>query len=324
MMRRCFLSVVLVGPLLAWAGPAATQVPARPGVPVVHTSVDRTAVWVGDRVTFTIAFVCPKGTDVLEDDLAKDKLKLEGLDIVTTDTSRTEGTDQSVTRQFRYVLTTYQVSMPTLRVAPFSVRYYATRPGQRLLESAPAGEVAVPGAIIAFRSTLPEAQDTLALRDLRAPAPRETIYALAQPIGLGLVGVSIVPFAFWAIALIARRRQRARGRTVRQVRKSEKASIEAARAIDVSAPEGRREAYTQIDAIVRDYLGAVAGVSGRSLTPQEVEPVLTGHRTRIPADEVTALLAECERARYAPPAAMPSADACRDALARAEQFVGAR
>ena len=62
-------------------------------------------------------------------------------------------------------------------------------------------------------------------------------------------------------------------------------------------PEGRREAYTQIDAIVREHLGHVAAVTGRSLTPQEVEPALAGRKMRVSPDEVSALLAECERAR---------------------------
>jgi len=321
---RRFVWIVWLAAAICWTAAAGAQAPVRAGAPAVRATVDRTAMWVGDRVAYVIEFVCPKGTDVLEDDLAKDKLRLEGLDVVTTDTSRTEGADQSVTRTFRYVLTTYGVTTPTLRIAPISVRYYATRPGQRLQESAPAGEVAVPGTVIAFRSTLPEAQDTMALRDARPAAPRQRLYALAQPVGIGLVVVSIVPALFWGIALVARQRQRVRGRTMRQSRKSERASLDAARAIDVRTAEGRREAYTQIDAIVRDHLGQVAAVVGRSLTPQEVEPALAGHRTRVSPDELTALLAECERARYAPEAALPSEDACREALARAEQFVSSR
>lgn len=324
MIRRCVVGVAWLVSVAAGAAPAGAQAPARAETPAVRATVDRTAMWVGDRVTYTIEFVCARGTDVLEDDLAKDKLTLEGLDVVTTDTSRTEGTDQSVTRVFRYVLTTYSVTTPTLRVAPFPVRYYATRPGQRLQDSAPAGEVAVPGAIVALRSTLPEAQERMTLRDSRAPAARHWLYGLAQPVGIGLVVVSIAPAVFWGAAFIARRRQRARGRSIRQVRRSGRASLEAVRAIDLRTTDGRREAYTQIDAIVREHLGQVAAVTGRSLTPQEVAPALAGHRTRVAPDDVSALIAECERARYAPESALPSEDECRAALARAEQFVSSR
>ena len=323
MTDRCFVAAACLA-MLGWAASGQAQTPPRPGAPVVHASIDRTALWVGDRVTYTIEFVCPRGTDVLEDDLAKDKLRLDGLDIVSTETARTEGADQSVTRRFTYVLTTYKVNVASLRVAPFSVRYYATRPGQRLQESAPAGEVQVPGAVVALRSTLPEDQEPLALRDGRAPEPRRAAYALAQPVGIGLVVVSIAPAVFWAIAFAARRRQRVRGRSVRQARKDERASIEAARAIDVSGPQGRRDAYTQIEAIVRHHIGQLAGMTGESLTPQEVEPALAGHRTRVPAEEIGALLAECERARYGPLEALPTAEACREAVGRAAQLVSGR
>jgi len=321
--RRAVSFVGIVG-WLACGAAAGAQAPPRPAVPVAHASVDRTAGWVGDRVIYTVEIVCPKGTDVLDEDLAKDRLALEGFEVVATDSSRTEAADLSLTRTFRYALTTYDVNATTLRVAPFTVRYYTTRPGQRLQESAPAGDVSVPGAVVAFRSTLPEGQATLALRDQRQPARRPTIYTLAQPIGIGLVIVSIVPVALLGIALAARRRRRAPGRSRRHLRQSEQASLEAARALDVSAPGGRREAYTQIDAIVRDHLDRIAGLTGRALTPPEVEPALAGQRVRVPPGEVAALLAECERARYGPPDALPSADACRDALARAEQFVASR
>jgi hypothetical protein len=250
----------------------------------------------------------------------QDKLKLEGLEVVSSDTSRVEHPDGGVTRRFDYVLTSYKVDAPVLRVAPMSVRYFATRPGQRLEDAAPAGEVQVPGAVIAFRSVLPETEE-LALRDGRAPLERPVAFTMAQPVGLGLILIAIVPVAIWGAALAGRARQKKATRSRRQARREERASLEAARALDVSDPEGRREAYTQIDAIVRDHLLDVAGVAGRSLTPAEVRAALAGRAARVPAESVAALLAECETARYGPPSALPSADACRDALAQAERVV---
>ena len=316
--RAAWVVALLVSASQGFAQPAS-----RASAPVVRAFVDRTAIWVGDRVTYTVEIVCPRGIDVLEDDLAKDRLTLEGLEVVTMETSRTEGPDQVATRRFRYVLTSYRVNIPALRVAPFSIRYYATRPGQRLQEAAPAGEVRVPGAVVALRSMLPEAQETFALRDERSTQPRGTIAALAQPIGIALVVVSIVPAAVWALAVAARRRQRRPTRSGRQVRRTARALLEEARSIDLGAPEGRREAYTRIEAIVRDHLAHAAGIAGHSLTPEEIEPALAG-QTRLPAGEVSALLAECERARYGPLDAAPSADACRDALARADELVAGR
>jgi hypothetical protein len=136
--------------------------------------------------------------------------------------------------------------------------------------------------------------------------------------------IAIAPAAFWGLALVARYRSRQAARSGRKVRKDERASLEAARALDVATPDGRREAYTQIDGVVRDHLRHASAVPGRSLTPQEIGPALAGRGSRVPAESVAALLDECERARYAPADRMPSAEACREALSLAEQIVSSR
>ncbi len=315
-------SVLAVAVVLLTAS-VNTQAPTSGARPQVRTSVDRTAVWVGDRVRFTVEFDCPRGIDVLEDDLSKDKLKLDGLEVVTSESSRIDGSDESATRRFVYELTTYRVDVPALRVAPFSVRYYVRRPGPRLEDAAPAGEVQVPATTIAFRSTLPEVQE-YQLRDSRPAIPRARTFALARPAGLALVVMSFAPVAFWVAAAIGRRRRRPVHRSARKVRSDERESLQAARDLDLTSEEGRRVAYTKIDALVREHLRDVCGVPGPSLTPAEVQPALETRDSRIDAERVAALLAACERARYAPSHAIPSADACRDALTEAEQLLGAR
>jgi hypothetical protein len=79
-----------------------------------------------------------------------------------------------------------------------------------------------------------------------------------------------------------------------------------------------------MDALVREHLRDASGVAGPSLTPGEVPAAFAGRSSRMPVDTVEAFLAECEAARYAPPDALPSAEACRAALARAEQILAVR
>lgn len=289
----------------------------------VKTSVDRTAVWVGDHVIYTIDLTCKPGIDVLDEDLSKDHLKLDGLDILSTDITQQETADGGRRHQYRYTLTTLHVDMAALKIAPLSVRYFLRRPGQRLQDAAPAGDVAVPGATIAFRSMLPEAQESYAIRDGRAAAERPRAFAHAEGIGAALVIVSLAPAAFWIAGLI-RGRRRVVKRSAREVRQQERASIDAARALDLGTPEGRRDAYGQMNAIVREHLRDVCGVPGPALTPAEIEPALAGSGSRVPAEDVIALLTACDLARYAPPSALPAADACRDALDRTEQLIAVR
>jgi hypothetical protein len=319
--QKC--STVITALALAWLTCAASAQSPSARAPRVRTSVDRTAVWVGDRVRFTIEVECPRGVDVLDDDLSKDKLKLDGLDVIGSDSSRIDSGGETSIRRFVYDLTTYRVDLPALRIAPLSVRYYVRHPGQRLEDAAPAGDVQIPGTSIALRSTLPDAQE-YAVRDARPATRRSRLSALAEPVGRALVIVSFAPAVFWIATALARRRRRPTHRSVRQVRSDERVSLQAARELDLTTEEARREAYTKVDALVREHLRDVCGVPGASLTPHEVQPALAERSARIDAARVAALLAACERARYAPPHAVPSADACRDAISEAEELLVAR
>ena len=311
---------VLIG-LLLFGAAQVTAVDAPPPA-AVRTSVDRTALWIGDPVTYTIEITCQRNVDVLDDDLSKDKLKLDGLDLASVETTRDPGVGDTTVRRFLYHLTTYRVDLPALKIGALSVRYYVKRPGQRLEDAVPAGEVPVPGVVIAFRSMLPDNQDGYELRFGPPAEARPRWLTLAQPAGIGLVIASIVPVAFWLVAL-ARDRRTAR-RAVRRVHREEKGTLEAARSIDVTSADGRREVYTRIDTLVRQHLRDTFSVAGPSLTPGEVEPALAARGARVPAEVVTTLLAACERARYAPADALPSADACRAALDQAGEVLASR
>lgn len=316
-----------VGHLVIWSvaalcAPGAAAQTAS--APLVRTSLDRTAVWIADRVTFRVDVICARNIDILEDDLSKDKLKLDGLDLVGSESSRSTDAEETTTHTFTYVLTSYRVDTPALKIGALPVRYYVKRPGQRLQDEAPAGTVLIPAAVIAFRSTLPDNQDDYALRDRRPPMARAAVFAMAQPVGLGLVIASIVPAAIWGVAFVAARRKPGVKRSVRQVRHEERASLEAVRSMNMDTPSGRRDAFTQINAVVRDHLRDVGGIPGPSLTPGEIAPALSEKGARVPAETVASLLAACETARYAPLDAMPSADACREALDQAEALLAAR
>jgi hypothetical protein len=288
---------------------------------IVRTSLDRTAIFVGDRVTYTIDITCARGVDVLADDLSRDRLRLEGLEVVDGDSDRRSGPDGTTIARFRYVLTTYRVEGPTLMIAPLRVRYAVRRAGQPPEEAAPAGEVQVPGATIAFRSALADDEDVAGVRSDKAPPARSRRFTVLRPIGIALIIVSAIP-AFVAVAAVVHRARRPRvRRSTRAVRHEERLSLEAVRTMGLDSIERRREALTRLDALVREHLRDVCGVPGHSLTAQEVPSALAAGRTHVPAELVASVLAICELARYAPPQAVPSADACRQAIQQVEQVI---
>ena len=302
--------------------PVAAPTPTQPEV-VVRSSVDRTAIWVADHVNFIVELVCRKDVDVLDDDLAREKLKLDGLEVIGSESTRETAGDGTTTHRYRFELTTYKLDGGQLRVAPLNVRFYVKRPGQRLQDAAPAGEVVVPGAVVSFRSMLPDEQESYDLRDRRAASVRAPQFALAYPAGLGMVIVSFAPALFWVITLVVQRGRRVVKRSSRQVQKAEQESLEAVRLLDLSNPDVRREAFSKVASIVRGHLLEVGSVPGPALTSGEVAQALSGHR-KISADVVARLLASCDVARYGPSDRLPSADACRDAIGEAEQLLGAR
>lgn len=321
MKRGVSLLPAVLAAVLAGAVPAGAAPAAIPDVQV-RTAVDRTAVWVADRIVYTIDLVCRPGVDILDEDLSRDKLKLDGLQVVSSESVQATGADGTTSHHYAYTLTSYRVDQPELRVAPFSVRYYAKKPGARLQDAAPAGEAQVPATTIAFRSMLPDQADTAALRDGRPATPRARRFTLAHSVGLGLVVASFAPVLFWVVTVAGSRRQKRVHRSAKQVRAEEEATLESVRSLDLATPAARREAYTRINAVVREHLREACGVAGQSLTPAEAAPALAS--SRVPGETVSALLAECERARFGPPDLLPSADACRDALAQAEQLLAIR
>ena len=319
MRRTIWLSGYLVIGLLTCV--AAAQTP-RPDV-TVRTSLDQTAIFVADRVIYTIELTCNRGVEVLADDLSRDKLKTEGLEVIDSSTDRRSAADGATVYQFHYVLTTYRIDVATMTIAPLRARYAVRRAGQRLEDAVPAGDVQVPGAAIAFRSVLPDDQDPAGIRSDKPPPARPMRFALLQLIGIGLVLVAIVP-GLLAIAALVRRIRRPRvRRSARAVRHKEHTSLEAVRQMSVDSVEGRREVFTELDALVRAHLREVCGVPGASLTPREVPLALAVAGADVPGDLVASVLEACELARYGPPHAMPSAAACRDAVRGAETIIGA-
>jgi hypothetical protein len=323
-MTTCRLVTIALATALAVdvAGVATAQ-PAQADV-TVRTSVDRTAMWVADRLTYTIELTCKRGVDVLADDLSREKLKTEGLEVIGSEVDRRSAPDGATVYQFRYVLTTYRTDVAALTIAPLTVRYAVTRAGQRVEDAAPAGDAQVPGATLAFRSVLPDDQDLSGIRADKPPQARPERFAALQPLGIGLVIVSAIP-ALLAIAGLVRgtRRPRAR-RSHPAVRQEARASLEAVRTLDVETAEGRRQVFTQLDAVVRQHLREACGVAGTSLTPHEVPFALATTPTSVPAELVASVLATCEIARYAPADDMPSAEACRQAVDEVEQIVACR
>jgi hypothetical protein len=286
----------------------------------VRTSTDRTALWVGDRVGYTVELDCPPTLDVVASDFEKDKLRVEGLEVVDASTERAVELSGHAIYRFRYLVTAFDTSVATPVIADWTVRYGRRRAGGEVEDTAVAGDLRIPGVTLALRSTIPERVAAVVARDNRSLEGLPRALALARPVGLGLILVSAAPVVLWAVALVHRmRRPRVRRQSTRAVRRHSRAALEDLRPIDANRDEQRRQGFEKLDAILRQHLAEVALIPAPALTPAEIAKHLDSNHSALPRESIQAILVECERARFGPPDLLPSAERFREAVTAAEQ-----
>lgn len=298
-----------------------TSAAAAPDGPIrVSASVDRPAMWIADRVTYTVEIACPRGLDILTGDLDRDRLKVTGLDVIGANTQRVDE-GNGVRYTFTYTLTTYRADVAAPAIDSFPVRYYRARPGQRPEDAAPVGTVMVPAVAIAFRSLLPDERSGFDVRDSR-PLPVGWLpYRALLPVGIGLLLLSAIPVAVLVTATVRHVRQRGAGRPTRHAKQEVRTTLAELRALDASDPQTRREAFARLDALVRNYVARLTGVQARSLTTGTLVEALDHWSSQIPVQSLAELLDACELARFAPQPLRPSADVWRTALEQADRIV---
>jgi hypothetical protein len=294
-----------------------TRMTAAQTAPVeVRTSMSRTAVWVGDRAVYTVEVRCAPQVDVLLDDLAVGRLRIDGGDIVSVEEDHQDGAEGTI-RRFRYSIVTYRVDVTEIQVAAVPVRYFVRRAGG--VQGAPAGQVIVPAAVVAVRSVIPDVEGVPAPRVPATLRPAPRYLGIAQSAGLVVIALAIVPLLFWSADLTGRARRAWDRFRDRRNRPRPRESLNDLRAASFTSDAERIDAFGRLNTIVREHLTQTTGLAAEALTPSELRAAL--ERKALQHTEVVALLNACEHALYAPDP--PGADAWHDALRDAQQIVQA-
>lgn len=310
------MSTVLAVLLLSTVAVADVPKPVE-----VRVVADRTAVWIGDRVVYTVELRCAPDVDVVLDDLNKDRIRVNGGEMLDAIDDHQESGGGRI-RRMRYTLTTYRVDAPEIRIDPFTVRYFSRRNLDAAAQATPAGQVTVPATVIAIRSTLP---DSGKLPELRQPAAGRQLPAYlryAQPVGLGLIALAILPTLIVALNVAGHARAAWAKRAVRRGRREQRVSFDQLKQLDPSTDADRVRAYEQLDAVVREHIRLATNVPAQALTPAELRAALAQRAPGFASDEVEALLQRCERVRYAPDP--PPRDAWGESLRTAAEVLGRR
>ena len=295
------LAMIVFAVALAPGADAQPKIPTGPVL--VRTWTSQTAAYVGDRITYVIELACAPGVEILPDDLAPERMKLEGLEVVDTASERDASAGERVVQRMRYTLVTYSIDAPSLGIAPLPVRYSVRQPGQKGEDALPAGEVTVPALTLGWRSTLPASGTVVDIRDSRQPRPLPARIRYARPIGLALLAVAAAPVGIWVAGLLHRAHRARPKRPRRPSARARREALDALKNRDVSSAAALREAYAGLDAWIREQLQYRPGfAAAAALTPAEIASRVPAATDRYAADQLERLLMECERAKYAPEA----------------------
>jgi hypothetical protein len=256
-------------------------------------------MYVGDTVTYTVEIVCAPGYDIIEDELGRDRLPLEGLEVRAASTARQAPGDGSVVHRASFQLAGYTPERESLRIGPMSIHYYRREGDGRIANQLPIGSVEVPAQDIALSSTLRES-DGAAIRTATSPVLLPRSVHLLNPLGLVLVVLPLIATVVGLTVSMARRPSVHVERPIVQPSTDYRFALDEIGQLQEGAdPAAIRQAFGRLDHLLREFL-AQTGVDARSLTPDEIDSraadeQMTTHRA------AAGVLRECERARYAGP-----------------------
>jgi len=297
-MKR-IVSLTLLLPVLATLG-ASAPVAKKPKEPkiAVSTHVDRTAIWVGDTLRYTVRALHDPDIEFVLDNLKKEGLNLAPF--VVRDIAVRQGSfgSKKITEVI-LSLTTYESGQAELRIPSFALYYFTRTAGLQKAAETAAESFPVPPTKVGLRSTL--TADNLRLRDSKEiweVAPQRWILAFV----LGLAGMTFLAVRFgtrlWASSHTEKPKRRRLTRRARERKLHD--FLRKAQAIGRDTTDDQRRFYSEVSQFVREYFTEWLEIDASSLTPQEVESALQKLGRDGLGAPVKAILERCEQALYTP------------------------
>jgi hypothetical protein len=288
--------------LSVWATlDASAQVVKKPKQQkiAVSTHVDRTAIWVGDILRYTVKVLHDPDIEFVLENLQKENLNLAPF--VVRDVSVRQdsfGSNKKIT-EVSLFLTTYETGQAELRIPSLTLYHFARSAGLHKPAETPAESFSVPPMKIGFRSTL--TADNFRLRDRKEfleVKPQTWIISFV----LGVSGITFLALdagrRFWASAPNEKPQRQHLTRRART--KMFRDFVEKTQTIGRSSVEDQVRFYSEVSQFVREYLSRWLEIDASSLTPEEIEIVLKNlGREKLGAAAKT-ILERCERVLYTP------------------------
>jgi hypothetical protein len=288
----------------------------------ITTRLDRTAIWVGDSLEYTIEVIHPRTVQFVLENLKKENVSLPPFTLHAIRAEEREWRNNQKLLQVVLLLTTYESSKSELMIPPVAL-YYFTRDGTLSDKEARAQVVRLPPQRIALRSTL--SGGPVRLREFKeihsvqfAPAIGTLVLGL---IGIGFVGSRVAVY-LWRSAHRDKTVKRPVSRRVRQRWIHD--GLSRIRKLAHDSPQDEKTFYAETNRFLRQYLTDWLNVEARGLTPPEAAEALqaAGYNGAF-AQQVRTVLEQCEQAQYGKEDGRPTDDGRHQAalLASLEQAI---
>jgi len=289
-MKKTLAALLIALPCAA----AAQQLDKKPPV-AVTAHIDKTAIWVGDDVHYTIRAVYDPNVELVLDNFTKDRLPLAPFVIRDIDVRHKEWAAGKKAAEITLTLTTFETGKTDATI-PLVPLYYFVREAGAADKERPVDSVPAPAMPIGIRSAL--VAETLVPRTNKMP-PGPGLGAALLPLGLGLAGlIGLGVYGsrrWWRHIPDDMAGQLSREERERIVHAS-LARLQAA--LPAAGEDPRRWSGTLASAL-RGMVGELFQIPGAAQTPEEVEHALqrSGADTALAAQVKTAL-AQCDDIRY--------------------------
>jgi hypothetical protein len=296
-MKR-FLACVLPLALLVLVGASAPALKGKPAKISISTGLDKTAIWVGDTLQYTVRALHDKDVGFIVENLKKETLNLAPF--VVRDIDIRQGSYGSTKNLFQITLslTTYESGKLDLRIPSFGLYYFVHEPGFDKRSEAQAETIAVPATRVGLRSTL--VGDNLRLREgklFSEVRPQEWIV----PLVFGVLGMTFLAVQtgkrVWT--LIHTQRPKRRHLSPRARDRKAQEFLNKIRAQTTDDPEDQARFYGEISQFLRNYVNEWLDIDASGLTPEEIKSALAASGSDgVSAEPLKAILEKCDQVLY--------------------------
>jgi hypothetical protein len=288
--------IVLITLLLALPGLAAAQQAEKKPPVTVTPQVDKTAIWVGDDLRYTIRAVYDPNVEMVLDNFTKERLPLAPFTIRDIDIRHMDWAGNKRAVEITLTLTTFETGKPDLTI-PMVPLYYFVREAGAAEKERPVDSVPAVPQSIGLRSAL--VANSLIPRTQKPPQSPGFAAALL-PFGLGFAGLlGLGAYGGWRTwrrmhpdEMTGQLSREARERIVRD-------SLLRLRADVPASGDDPRQWSGAMAATLRGMVGDLFQIPGAAQTPEEIETVVarSGADAALAA-QVKTVLGRCDDLRY--------------------------